>query len=146
MGCTALGAKMAAFQGLFELLGIPYSHSGVRASAMAMDKIVSKSIFIQHGLDVAKDVRVTREEAAAKHVLEPPYVIKPVAEGSSFGVLIVREGANSPPREVAGKNWRYGDEPDGRRIYPRPRTHRWRYGRSRIGGHRDHNVKRVLRF
>ena len=97
-------------QGLFELLAIPYSHSGVRASAMAMDKIVSKSVFIQHGLDVAKDVRVTREEAAAKHVLEPPYVIKPVAEGSSFGVLIVREGANSPPREVAGKKWRYGDD------------------------------------
>ena len=97
-------------QGLFELLGIPYSHSGVRASAMAMDKIVSKSIFLQHGLDVAKDVRVTRAEAASKHVLEPPYVIKPVAEGSSFGVLIVREGANSPPQEITGPNWRYGDD------------------------------------
>ena len=97
-------------QGLFELLGIPYSHSGVRASAMAMDKIVSKSIYAQHGLDVAKDVRVTRQEAAAKHALEPPYVVKPVAEGSSFGVLMVREGANSPPIEVAGANWRYGDD------------------------------------
>ena len=97
-------------QGLFELLGIPYSHSGVRASAMAMDKIVSKSIYAQHGLDVAKDVRVTRQEAAAKHALEPPYVVKPVAEGSSFGVLMVREGANGPPIEVAGPNWRYGDD------------------------------------
>ena len=97
-------------QGLFELLSIPYSHSGVRASAMAMDKIVSKSIYAQHGLDVAKDVRVTREEAAAKHALKPPYVIKPVAEGSSFGVLMVREGANGPPAEVAGPNWRYGDD------------------------------------
>ena len=97
-------------QGLFELLGIPYSHSGVRASAMAMDKIVSKSIYLQHGLDVAKDVRVTREEAAARHALEPPYVIKPVAEGSSFGVLIVREGANTPPQEITGPNWRYGDD------------------------------------
>jgi len=77
---------------------------------MAMDKIVSKSIYKQHGIDVAEDVRVTREEAAAKHALEPPYVIKPVAEGSSFGVLIVREGANSPPREVAGPSWRYGDD------------------------------------
>lgn len=97
-------------QGLFELLAIPYSHSGVRASAMAMDKIVSKSIYAQHGLDVAKDVRVTREEAAAKHALEPPYVIKPVAEGSSFGVLMVRDGANGPPVEIAGPNWRYGDD------------------------------------
>ena len=96
-------------QGLFELLAIPYSHSGVRASAMAMDKIVSKSIYKQHGIDVAADVRVTRQEAAERHVLEPPYVIKPVAEGSSFGVLMVREGANGPPREVAGPNWRYGD-------------------------------------
>jgi len=96
-------------QGLFELLGIPYSHSGVRASAMAMDKIVSKSIYKQHGIDVAEDVRVTREEAAAKHALKPPYVIKPVAEGSSFGVLIVREGANGPPREITGPDWRYGD-------------------------------------
>ena len=97
-------------QGLFELLGVPYSHSGVRASAMAMDKIVSKSIYLQHGLDVAKDVRVTREEAAARHALGPPYVIKPVAEGSSFGVLIVREGANTPPQEITGPNWRYGDD------------------------------------
>lgn len=96
-------------QGLFELLAIPYSHSGVRASAMAMDKILSKAVYTMHGLDVAKDVRVTREEAAAKHALEPPYVIKPVAEGSSFGVLIVRKGANSPPREITGSNWVYGD-------------------------------------
>ena len=96
-------------QGLFELLEIPYSHSGVRASALAMDKIVSKAIYMMHGLDVAKDVRVTRAEAAAAHALEPPYVIKPVAEGSSFGVLIVRKGANSPPQEITGPKWVYGD-------------------------------------
>ena len=96
-------------QGLFEMLAIPYSHSGVRASAMAMDKIISKAIFKMIGLDVAEDVRVMREEAAARHVLKPPYVIKPVAEGSSFGVLIVRDGANSPPQEIAGPKWAYGD-------------------------------------
>jgi D-alanine-D-alanine ligase len=96
-------------QGLLELMGIPYSHSGVLASALAMDKLKSKAVYRQAGLDVAEDRRVTRAEAAAAHALKPPYVIKPVNEGSSFGVLIVREGTNSPPQELTGANWRYGD-------------------------------------
>jgi len=96
-------------QGVFEILGIPYSHSGVAASAIAMDKIKSKAIYIQHGLDVARDVPVTRAEVAAGHPLEPPYVVKPIAEGSSFGVLIVRKGANTPPREILSDSWKYGD-------------------------------------
>lgn len=96
-------------QGLFEVLGIPYSHSGVLSSALAMDKIRSKTAFIRAGLDVAEDKRVTRTEAAAAHALAPPYVIKPVAEGSSFGVLIVREGTNGPPQELLGEHWHYGD-------------------------------------
>lgn len=96
-------------QGLFEVLGIPYSHSGVLSSALAMDKIRSKTTFMRAGLEVAKDKRVTRAEAAAAHALEPPYVIKPVAEGSSFGVLIVRKGSNSPPQELLGEGWHYGD-------------------------------------
>lgn len=97
-------------QGLFEVLGVPYTHSGVLASALAMDKRKSKNVFASVGLDVAEDVAVTREEAARAHALKPPYVIKPVAEGSSFGVVIVREGANSPPRELMSKNWAYGDD------------------------------------
>lgn len=97
-------------QGVLEVLGIPYSHSGVLASALAMDKIKSKAIYRQAGIPVAKDRRITRAEAAAAHPLEPPYVIKPVAEGSSFGVLIVRDGANGPAREVLGPDWRYGDD------------------------------------
>lgn len=96
-------------QGVFEVLGVPYTHSGVRASAVAMDKRLSKAIFAREGLDVARDVAVSREEAARAHPLAPPYVVKPVAEGSSFGVLIVREGANTPPRELLSENWRYGD-------------------------------------
>lgn len=96
-------------QGLLEILGLPYSHSGVLASALAMDKLKSKAVYKQAGLDVAEDRRVTRAEAAAAHALKPPYVIKPVNEGSSFGVLIVREGANGPPQELTGPNWRYGD-------------------------------------
>jgi D-alanine-D-alanine ligase len=96
-------------QGVFEVLGIPYSHSGVLASSLAMDKIKSKAVFAGVGLDVAKDVAVTREEVAAAHPLKPPYVVKPVNEGSSFGVLFVREGANGPATEVLGSNWQYGD-------------------------------------
>ena len=96
-------------QGLLEVMGLPYSHSGVLASALAMDKLKSKAVYKQAGLDVALDPRVTRAEAAAAHALKPPYVIKPVNEGSSFGVLIVREGANGPPQELTGPNWRYGD-------------------------------------
>ncbi|MEM1105385.1 MAG: D-alanine--D-alanine ligase [Pseudomonadota bacterium] len=96
-------------QGVFEVLGVPYSHSGVTSSAVAMDKRKSKAVFAQAGLDIAKDVACTREEAAAKHLLEPPYVVKPVSEGSSFGVVIVREGANGPPQALLSEDWAYGD-------------------------------------
>ncbi|MEM9054801.1 MAG: D-alanine--D-alanine ligase [Pseudomonadota bacterium] len=96
-------------QGVFEVLGIPYSHSGVLASSLAMDKVKSKAVFKSIGLDVAEDVLVTREEVAKSHPLKPPYVVKPVNEGSSFGVLFVREGANGPATEVMGPNWKYGD-------------------------------------
>lgn len=96
-------------QGLFEVLGIPYSHSGVCASAVAMDKRKSKAVYVQAGLEIARDVPVTRAEAAGAHALEPPYVIKPIAEGSSFGVVIVREGANGPPQQILAEDWAYGD-------------------------------------
>ncbi|MAN65782.1 D-alanine--D-alanine ligase [uncultured Hyphomonas sp.] len=96
-------------QGALEVLGLPYSHSGVLASALAMDKLKSKAVFREAGIPIAEDKQVTRAEAAAAHPLKPPYVIKPVAEGSSFGVLIVREGANGPAKELTGPNWRYGD-------------------------------------
>ena len=96
-------------QGLLEIMGLPYSHSGVLASALAMDKLKSKAVYRSAGLPVAEDRQVTREEAAAGHPLKPPYVVKPVNEGSSFGVLIVREGANGPPQELLGESWHYGD-------------------------------------
>jgi D-alanine-D-alanine ligase len=96
-------------QGLLEIMDLPYSHSGVLASALAMDKLKSKAVYRAAGLPVAEDKQVTRAEAAAAHPLEPPYVVKPVNEGSSFGVLIVREGANGPPQELLGESWHYGD-------------------------------------
>ena len=96
-------------QGLLEIMDLPYSHSGVLASALAMDKLKSKAVYRSAGLPVAEDKQVTRAEAAAAHALDPPYVIKPVNEGSSFGVLIVRKGANGPPQELLGESWHYGD-------------------------------------
>lgn len=96
-------------QGLLETMGIAYSHSGVLASALAMDKLKSKAVYRSAGIDVAADRRVTRQEAASRHPLPPPYVIKPVSEGSSFGVVIVRETADGPAREINEPGWRYGD-------------------------------------
>ncbi len=87
-------------QGVLEILGIPYTHSGVRASAMAMDKAVTKRIVAQAGVPVAEARHVTPEVALADHVLTPPYVAKPIAEGSSVGVIIVQAGANRPPETI----------------------------------------------
>jgi D-alanine-D-alanine ligase len=96
-------------QGLLEVMGLAYSHSGVLASAMAMEKRKSKAVYAQAGMDIARDVACTRAEAAAAHLLPPPYVIKPIAEGSSFGVVLVREGADGPPGELLSDSWAYGD-------------------------------------
>jgi D-alanine-D-alanine ligase len=85
-------------QGILEWLRIPYTHSGVLASALAMDKARSKDVFAAVGLPVAESRIVSAEAAQAAHVLPPPYVVKPNNEGSSVGVHIVPAGANAPPR------------------------------------------------
>ncbi len=105
-------------QGLLEVMGLAYSHSGVLASAVAMDKRKSKAVYAQNGIDIAEDVACTRAEAAARHLLEPPYVIKPVAEGSSFGVVIVRDRANGPPQELLADDWAYGDRLMAEKFIP----------------------------
>jgi D-alanine-D-alanine ligase len=87
-------------QGLLEVLGIPYTHSGVLASSLAMNKEATKEIVARHGVPVAEAVLVSREDAARDHAMEPPYVAKPVAEGSSVGVVIVKAGANRPPEAI----------------------------------------------
>ena len=98
-----------AIQGLLEVLRIPYTHSGVLASALAMHKDRAKIVLAAAGVPVAEGVTVHRREAATRHVLPPPYVLKPVSEGSSFGVVIVKEG-RPPPQEVGREDWPYGDE------------------------------------
>lgn len=85
-------------QGLLEWLRIPYTHSGVMASAIAMDKSRSKDVYRAAGLPVVESVLATKSEVMARHVLPVPYVVKPNNEGSSVGVYLVTEGANSPPQ------------------------------------------------
>ena len=96
-------------QGILEILGIPYTHSGVLASALAMDKVRTKAVIKAAGVPVAEHKVAHRLEAAKAHVMKPPYVVKPVREGSSCGVLIVGEDAEHPPQELFSDEWAYGD-------------------------------------
>jgi len=96
-------------QGLLELLQIPYTHSGVLASALAMDKHQAKIVLKAAGVPVTDHVIVSRGEAGRAHVIEPPYVIKPIADGSSFGVFIVKKGTSHPPQEILREDWTSGE-------------------------------------
>ena len=97
-------------QGVLETLQIPYTHCGVLASALAMDKTKAKAVMAAAGVPVPGGGLYDRFEAARRHVLPPPYVVKPNAEGSSVGVFVVFEGANAPPQELASPDWTLGEE------------------------------------
>ena len=97
-------------QGVLEYMRLPYTHSGVLASALAMDKQRAKAVLNAAGIACPDGLIANRFEAARSHLMAPPYVAKPNAQGSSVGVLIVREGANRPPAELGGDAWPYGDE------------------------------------
>ncbi|MEJ1161564.1 D-alanine--D-alanine ligase [Prosthecomicrobium sp. N25] len=107
-----------AIQGVLETLQIPYTHSGVLASALAMQKDKAKMVFAAVGLPVAESRTVTRFEAAREHILPAPYVVKPVAEGSSFGVIIVKEDRSHPPQELLRPDWPYGERVIVERYIP----------------------------
>jgi D-alanine-D-alanine ligase len=92
-------------QGVLDWLGLPYTHSGLRASAIAMDKAAAKAAFAAAGLPVAPSRIVSPEELEAADPLPRPYVVKPVNEGSSVGVEILREGDNR--RADIARHWRY---------------------------------------
>ncbi|WP_224815311.1 D-alanine--D-alanine ligase [Hasllibacter sp. MH4015] len=85
-------------QGILEWMRLPYTHSGVLASALAMDKARSKDVFRRAGLPVVESVLAPRDRVRAEHVMQPPYVVKPNNEGSSVGVYLVNEAANGPPK------------------------------------------------
>jgi len=105
-------------QGVLELLEIPYTHSGVLASALAMNKHQAKILFKAAGIPVTDHVIVSRGEAARAHVLAPPYVIKPIADGSSFGVFIVKAETGHPPQEILREDWTSGEEVMVERFIP----------------------------
>jgi D-alanine-D-alanine ligase len=96
-------------QGLLEILAIPYSHSGVMSSAVAMQKDIAKTVLAAAGVPVPEGVVASRHEAAARHLIPPPYVIKPIAEGSSVGIFIVTAGHAHPPQELTRPDWAYGE-------------------------------------
>jgi D-alanine-D-alanine ligase len=93
-------------QGVLDWLGIPYTHSGARASALAMDKAASRAVFAQAGLPIAHGRVITIAEFAESDPLPLPYVIKPLNEGSSVGVEILREGGNR--RHEIAREWQFG--------------------------------------
>jgi D-alanine-D-alanine ligase len=96
-------------QGILEILGIPYSHSGVLASALAMRKDFAKTLFRAADIPVADDLLAPRAAAAKSHLMPPPYVVKPIAEGSSVGVFIVTEAHPHPPQELYREDWPFGE-------------------------------------
>ena len=97
-------------QGVLETLAIPYTHSGVLASALAMDKAKAKAVLAAAGVKVPGGGLFDRFAAGRAHAMSPPYVVKPNAQGSSVGVFLVFEGANGPPLELLSPEWTYGDE------------------------------------
>ncbi len=97
-------------QGILEYLAIPYTHSGVLASALAMNKAQAKRVAKAAGIPVAESKVVDRFAIGDRHPMKPPYVVKPVNEGSSFGVVIVQEGQSHPPQIVSSPEWRYGEK------------------------------------
>ena len=95
-------------QGILEVLQIPYTHSGVLASALAMQKDVAKIVMQAAGVPVPRGRIVSRFEAAKAHALPKPYVIKPINEGSSVGVFIIQDDA-PPPQALVAADWTFGD-------------------------------------
>ena len=105
-------------QGVLEILRIPYTHSGVLASALAMNKVQAKKVMAAAGVPVAEGKVVARAAAAKDHVLPRPYVLKPISEGSSVGVFIVTENHSHPPQELTRPDWPYGEELLAERYVP----------------------------
>ena len=97
-------------QGILEYLQIPYTHSGVLASALAMDKARAKLVAKDVGIPVAESLVMNRFEFTSTHPMPAPYVVKPVKEGSSFGVVIVQEDQTHPPQIISSPEWAFGEQ------------------------------------
>jgi len=100
------GGEDGTIQGVLEFLGLPYTHSGVRASAIAMDKAMTKRVLDSAGVRSPKGLVLTKGElTGGTHPMPAPYIVKPVDEGSTVGVTLVHEGQNSP----IGDGWTFGE-------------------------------------
>lgn len=96
-------------QGILEFLEIPYTHSGVMASSLAMNKDKAKAVLKAAGVPVTEHKVVHRMDIGNTHPMDPPYVLKPINEGSSFGVMIVKSDRVHPPQELTSDAWAYSD-------------------------------------
>lgn len=102
------GGEDGTVQALLDLLGVPYTHSGVLASAVAMDKPMTKQLLANHGILSPKGLVMGAQDVLAGHPMKPPYIVKPASEGSSVGVHLIQQGANVP--SLAETGWSYGDQ------------------------------------
>lgn len=105
-GLHGIYCEDGRLQGIFDILGIPYTHSNALSSAIAMDKATTRELCITHDIPVAKGMVVSWEDVKDAHPMAPPYVIKPVDEGSSVGVYIFNEG--DAPLGSQIDHWPYG--------------------------------------
>lgn len=101
------GGEDGVIQGVLEMLQIPYTHSGVMASALAMDKDIAKRVLATVGVPTPHGLVVDRDHVLAGHPIDPPYVVKPVDEGSSVGIRIVMPGDNAPG--IDKDSWVFGE-------------------------------------
>jgi D-alanine-D-alanine ligase len=101
------GGEDGTIQAILDIVGIPYTHSGMRASAVAMDKPLAKRVVGTVGVPSPVGTIVSAGDIAQGHPIPPPYVVKPIAEGSSVGIVIVHEHANAP---AASAGWAADEE------------------------------------
>ena len=131
-------------QGLLDILNLPYTHSGVLASALAMDKPMAKAVFAAAGIPVAGHKIVSKAEVLAGDVLPRPYVVKPHNEGSSVGVHICREGDNEGP--LGHDDWPFGDTVMVEAFIPGRELTVAVIGRPAARRDRDHDQSGILRL
>ena len=133
-------------QGILEILAIPYSHSGVMASAVAMQKDIAKELLRAAEVPVPEGIVASRFDAAKSHLMAPPYVVKPIAEGSSVGVFIVTEAHPHPPQELYRDDWAFRGPGHRRKVHCRQGVNLRGDGRGGARGDRDRAAGTILRL
>ena len=109
------GVEDGCLQGALEMMKLPYTNSGPLASALAMNKHLSRTLFKAAGIPIAEGGLYNRHDIDQRHVMPPPYVIKPVSEGSSLGVKLIRHDQDLQNLDEV---WRYGHDVIVERFIP----------------------------